>query len=142
MHLHALSLLASSVLAVYFFAPPASAAPFKYTPTSFQSYLNTLKWRGGKAVIFANIGSCKVREPIPDQKNPDGTAVNPYLQMLRPSNTEYSCSEGYVTEISPLGKRVCELSPFGAHISAGGGVSWVKGGGVSYNVIKDSCRWK
>ena len=134
---------ASLALAVSLFGVSAKAAPFRFTAVSFQAYLNSLKWRGGKTVAFSHIGSCMVREPVTAEQLPNGTMwVNPFAHMTRPSDTEYSCREGYVTESSPLGTRICELSPFGATARSGGGVSWVKGQGVSYNVIGSSCRWR
>jgi hypothetical protein len=69
-------------------AAPAVALPFKTTPSSFTSYLNSLSWKDGKRRVFSGIGNCKTIE----------------------EDWMYACQIAYVTIFDPVrGKLFCEV---------------------------------
>ena len=88
-------------LALLLSALAGQAAPFKPTPASFASWYNaTLKSQGGK-ILIQDLANCSqkyyVIEPVPN------TAIGGAYES-------YSCNLGYVSEKSPMGRLVCQLS--------------------------------
>ncbi|MEA5391159.1 hypothetical protein VB738_07775 [Cyanobium gracile UHCC 0139] len=66
------------------------AAPFQFTPASFQQWLNANpgRWQEGRRVIFSNLSGCS-----PGQSYPES----------------YACSQGFARISDPMGTRVCRV---------------------------------
>lgn len=66
------------------------AAPFKFTPTSFQQWLNANpgRWQEGRRVIFSNLSRCSRSWMFQEH---------------------YICLHGFVKITDPMGSRVCRL---------------------------------
>jgi hypothetical protein len=110
--------------------PAASwAAPFKFTPVSFQQWLNANpdRWQEGRQVTFSNLSGCYSGRSYPES---------------------FSCSQGFARISDPMGTRVCRLME----------VSWrgvdlneEKRFGSTYNMFRNppgasfrqgECRWQ
>lgn len=66
------------------------AAPFKFTPASFQQWLNASPdlWQEGRRVTFSNLSHCYAGQSYPES---------------------FSCSNGFARIADPMGTRVCRL---------------------------------
>lgn len=66
------------------------AAPFKFTPASFQQWLNANpdRWQEGRRVTFSNLSGCSLSNSYPEQ---------------------FTCSRGFAKITDPMGSRVCRL---------------------------------
>ena len=86
----------SSVLSVVALAlalvPTAGwSAPFKFTPASFQQWLNANpeRWQEGRRVIFSNLSGCSTGRMYPNS---------------------FTCFHGFAKITDPMGSRVCRVS--------------------------------
>jgi len=91
MKLNPLLIAAVSAFTIVVLPKPAEAFPFKRNCASMQSYFNSLKW--DPPVKFEGFGAREISiTRYPGFENPIERA---------------SCDNGYGTEYSPMGKKVC-----------------------------------
>ena len=96
MKLFPFAFFAFSALVVSALPQPAQALPFKKNCSSMQSYYNNLKWN--TPTTFQGFENQSLRHSAPGLNSvPDPG-----------KNEQAICGPGYITEISPMGKKVCQ----------------------------------
>ena len=138
MKLYPFAFAAFSALVVCALPQPAKALPFKKSCASMQSYFNSIKWSvptkfegfAGQSFNYDHV------TPEQEENAKKNKTVGMYAREI------VRCGDGYITESSPMGKKVCLGGMTYTKIgNRRPDVTWQAWNGPNYgNVLQ--CRYK
>lgn len=104
------------------FAMPVQSFPFYESSASFQAYLNTLTWKDGSTVRFSNLNSCFSADEMLQGLQAIAALPGQNFKRNKGDLNYYKCTDGFVTVVNPMGRKVCNLAEV-VYVSGPGGRS-------------------